>query len=429
MKGGLRLGVAVFTAGLALGPAPIAAQGAPAAATNTPAGESVGPKELQNFSLSGTVTRPPDQPAQRTTTTAAPERRPDADTRTSRPTELRRTPAPTIPAAQGTAESAQGKALGNPAQSAPPATEPPRQTSPSSSITIALPPLSPAAGGTNSAAALPAASGVNDAEGATGTLGPESGLPLWPWLLAALALGAGGAFLFWRNRAREAFAGGAQFDVFSAPEPTPAPSPQPRAPQPTAAPPSSRAPQTAPAPIPPRPSPAIPGGVISTGLRPSIEIGLQPLRCIVDEARVTFEFEIDLFNAGNAPARGVLVEASMFNAGPTQENDIGAFFARPAGEGERIAAIPPLQRMTLRSQVVAPRDNVQVLEIGERQVCIPLIAFNALYRWSAGEGQTSAAYLLGRDTKGKKMAPFRLDLGPRVFRAVGARLLPNEVRN
>ena len=77
--------------------------------------------------------------------------------------------------------------------------------------------------------------------------------------------------------------------------------------------------------------------------------------------------------------------------------------------------------MILRSQVVAPRDNVQVLEIGERQVCIPLIAFNALYRWSAGEGQTSAAYLLGRDTKGEKMAPFRLDLGPRVFRAVGAR--------
>lgn len=428
MRGGLRLGVAVFTAGLVLGPAPLAAQSAPAATTNAPAAESVGPKELQNFSLSGTVTRPADQPPQRTATPTASSGRPAADIRPSTSTKSRQTSAATIQPAQRTAEPARDKALGNPAQLAEPATGSPPQTPPSSSITVALPPLSSPTDRTSSTAALPATSGLTAAEDATGTLAPARGLPLWPWLLAAIALGAAGAFLFWRSRSREAFAG-PQFDVFSAPEPAPAPPPQPGAPQPAAAPPSARAPQTAPAPTSKRPPPAIPGGVVSTGLRPSIEIALQPLRCIVDETRVTFEFEIDLFNAGNAPARGVLVEASMFNAGPTQEKDLGAFFARPEGEGERIAAIPPLQRMTLRSQVVAPRDTVQVLEIGERQVCIPLIAFNALYRWSAGEGQTSAAYLLGRDMKGKKMAPFRLDLGPRVFRAVGARLLPNEVRN
>ena len=84
--------------------------------------------------------------------------------------------------------------------------------------------------------------------------------------------------------------------------------------------------------------------------------------------------------------------------------------------------------MTLRSQFVAPRESVRVLEIAERQVFVPLIAFNALYRWSGGEGQTSASYLLGRDTKSAKMAPFRLDLGPRIFRGIGARLLPAGVR-
>ena len=60
-----------------------------------------------------------------------------------------------------------------------------------------------------------------------------------------------------------------------------------------------------------------------------MEIALQPLRCIVEETRITFEFELELFNSGNAPARDVLVEASVFNAGPTQEQDIGAFFAQP----------------------------------------------------------------------------------------------------
>jgi hypothetical protein len=282
-----------------------------------------------------------------------------------------------------------------------------------SSSVAALPQLQSSPTQTGAVAALPAAvSGF--------TPQPESAphaWTLWPWLIAALALGVGGAFLFLRSRSREAFAGGPHFDLFSAPEATPTPAPPPKAKAP------------APAPVQPRAAPPVPGGVVSTGLRPWIEIALQPLRCIVEETRITFEFELDIFNSGNAPARDVLVEASVFNAGPAQEHDIGAFFAQPVAQGERIAAIPPLQRMTLRSQVVAPRENVQVLEVAERQVFIPLIAFNALYRWSAGEGQTSASYLLGRDTKSAKMAPFRLDLGPRIFRGVGARLLPVGLRN
>jgi hypothetical protein len=153
------------------------------------------------------------------------------------------------------------------------------------------------------------------------------------------------------------------------------------------------------------------------------------LRCIVEDHQVTIEFEIGLHNAGSGPAREVLVEASMFNAGPEQDQAIGAFFANPAGLGDRISVIQPLKNVNVRTKVVVPRENVQLFEIGGRQVFVPLIAFNALYRWSGGEGQTSDSYLLGRDTKGEKMAPFRLDLGPRIFRGVGARPLPASVRN
>ena len=155
---------------------------------------------------------------------------------------------------------------------------------------------------------------------------------------------------------------------------------------------------------------------------------MQPLRCTLDEHQVTFQFELELFNSGSAPARGALVEASLFNAGPTQDQDIEAFMARPIGQGERIDAIQPLARIAFTTQVVAPRANVQLLEVAGRQVFVPLIAFNALYRRSGGDGQTSVAYLLGRDTKAAKLAPFRADLGPRVFRGLGARLLPVGVR-
>jgi hypothetical protein len=234
---------------------------------------------------------------------------------------------------------------------------------------------------------------------------------LWPWLLAALALGAGGAFLFWRtHRSAGALAGGVQVDAFVAPEPSPL------------------APRAAPQPVPPV-IPTPPVGVVSTRLRPWIDLAFQPGRCIIEDDKVTFEFEVAVQNSGNALARAVLIEASLMNAGPYQDRELAAFFGAPVGEGDRIPVIPPLKSVLVKTQVVAPRSNVRLLEIGGRQVFVPLIAFNALYSWGSGDGQTSSSYLLGRDTKGQKLAPFRLDVGPRIVRSVGARPLPIAVRN
>jgi hypothetical protein len=268
-------------------------------------------------------------------------------------------------------------------------------------------------------------------EVATASLSPEHKFPLLPWLLAALALGAGGAFLFWRNRTREAAALGPQFSAFAAPEPTPAPAPKPT----TAAP----APAPAPAPDPPPPSPPISGlvttrsrpsipGLVSTRIRPSIEIGFHPMRCIVDDEKVTFEFDLELLNSGKAPARNVLVEASLFNASNEQEDVLTRFFQNPVGEGERIAEIEPMKRFSIRTQIETPREHVQIYEVGDRQVFVPLIGFNSLYSWGSGEGQSSVAFLLGINTNTSKMAPFRLDQGARVFSKVASQPLPTFVR-
>ncbi len=144
---------------------------------------------------------------------------------------------------------------------------------------------------------------------------------------------------------------------------------------------------------------------------------------------MTVEFELELFNSGSAPARAVLAEATLLNAGANQDRDIDAFFANPVGEGDRIVAIPPLKRVKIKTRVVAPREAIQAYEIAGKQVFVPVIAFNALYQWSGGEGHTAVSYLLGRETDGEKLAPFRLDLGPRIFRGVASRLLPTGVRS
>jgi hypothetical protein len=83
--------------------------------------------------------------------------------------------------------------------------------------------------------------------------------------------------------------------------------------------------------------------------------------------------------------------------------------------------LPPLKGVELRSSVSLPLDQLRVFEVAERRLFVPLIGLNALYRWSGGAGQTSCSFLIGREGKGEKMAPFRLDLGPRVFRGLGMR--------
>src|SRR5690348_12179614 len=74
MRAGLRLRAFLLAGGLAFSPAAALAQDTPpAATTNTPATDSIGPRELQNFSLPGTRTQPVEQaPTQPATTTPVP---------------------------------------------------------------------------------------------------------------------------------------------------------------------------------------------------------------------------------------------------------------------------------------------------------------------------------------------------------------------
>ena len=396
------MGFGLLAAALAFASVPAPAQDAGQAATNTPATDAIGPRELQNFNLNGTVTTPAEpQPAARAPT--------QSSNSSTKPTASR---AASPRAASPTAQVEKQPVAQPETQVAARATEdPPRASAPSSSVTVALPKLRDDLSRGGSVTATPvAAPSFADPEPA-GTLAPERKLSFLPWLLAAIALGAGGAFLFYRRKhAQEAFAGGPQVDAFLAPEPA-APTPAPE-----------------PVPVPPaRPPSSIPG-LVSTRLRPWIDFGFQPLRCIVEDHQITVEFELELMNSGNGPARAVLVEATMFNAGPKQDSEIESFFAHPVGEGDRIPLIEPLKRMVLRPKVVIAREHVQEYEVAGRKVFVPLIAFNALYLWSGGEGQSSISYLIGRDTKGEKMAPIRLDLGSRVFRGLGARAMPTGVR-
>ena len=392
MRAGLRFTTILLASGTMVPATAALAQNTTTAPppAEAPATDAVGPRELQNFSLPGTRTRPAD-PTPTVPVVNAPPPRTE-----SSPAEPRSTASAPEPRA-ATRQVSQQRAAA-PTRSVPVAAAPPPSFTQATPTSFA-PPALPATSEPQPIAPAAAASG---------------GLSLWPWIAAALALALGGLFLLWcRDHSREEFAGAPQYDAFVAPEPAVPP---------------MREPTLPPVPKAPAPKP-ISGGIVSSRLRPSIEIGVHPLRCLVEDDQVTIEFELELFNSGTAPARGVLAEASMFNAGLTQDEQLARFFAKPVGAGSGIDAIPPLSRINLVSKVVAPRDAIQEYELGGRRAFVPVIAFNALYDWSGGKAQTSSAYLVGRETKSEKLGPLHLDdAARRDVRGLGARELPSQLR-
>jgi hypothetical protein len=247
---------------------------------------------------------------------------------------------------------------------------------------------------------------------------------MFVWLLVAAVVGGAAAFLLWRRRSRAALAGGPEFDYFAAPEPQPAPPPSPPAP-----------PQWSHVPVRPLPKaelppaePPKPVGIVSSRLRPWVDLKFTALACDIEPNRLVIHFDIEMLNTGSSAARDLLVEVSLFNAGPTQQQDIAAFFERPPGPGERIPGILPLKNLSLRNSIIVERTNITPVELGGKQVYVPVVAFNVFYRGTGGEAQTSASYLVGRETGGDKLGPLQLNSGPRQVTGLGVRQLPIAVR-
>lgn len=388
MKARWRIIVAA-SAVLAAAGSPVRAQEAappePAPAQN----ELIGPPQLRDFTLNGTVTREAEQPDQAR-------------------------PAPSQPSSgqPGRADSRPSRADRETSSNRPRETREEASRTEGASASVRLPPPTPAPRTAERDIASPAAADLVDSpgfapvsSGAPGDL-PGQNIPILPWLIAALALaGAATWYFFLRQRPRESYAGGGRSSAFDSSPSAPHSQPRP-------------APARTPPPL--KPEAEVPTGIVSTRLRPWIEMEFKPGRAIVDEQKAAVQFELVVVNSGSVPARDVLLEASLFNAGPVQDQQIQLFFDNPVARGDRIPLIAPMQRVVVNTAVFLPRDQVRPIEFEGRSMFVPLIAFNALYSWGRGEGQSSCSYLIGTRTNSEKLGPFRLDLGPRIFRNLAA---------
>ena len=402
MKQALRMSsaavaLAVFLAVPARAQDQVDAASEPAPSLAPPSSEgAVGPAQLRDFSINGTVTRRAETPATAT-----------AQSATTRSAPATAQPSATEVASSGTPATTRSAAAATSRSAAPPQ----RPAGSAAATGFDFPPPTPASDqpANFAPATFPQTTVGAVAEPVTDT--GSSSFPMWPWIAALIAALGGALWYFRRQHSGFAFAGaGGDASAFDlSPSPTPAPRPAP-------------APQPAPRAAVPQPKPDVaPVGIVSTRLRPWLEIEFQPEAAIVDDEKGAIQFEVTIFNSGSAPARDVFVEGALFNASPDQDQVLAQFFAKSEGQGGDRISIPPLQRMSFRSVVNLPREQLSLFEVEGRTLFVPLVGFNAIYKWSGGQGQTSTSFIVGRNANGEKMAPFRVDQGPKTFRGLAAR--------
>lgn len=239
----------------------------------------------------------------------------------------------------------------------------------------------------------------------------DQGFGNTPWIALGLLLAGLLGFAFYRRGRQPAL-------VEAAPAPMlrEAAEPAPRAPMP--APVARLKAQVA---SQPKPAPA--------AVRPWLEMEFKPDRMVATDEEASVHFLLTIKNVGKSHARNVRIVARMFNAGPQQQQEIEAFFAYPerARKGVSTQIIPHGTKLDMPASVALPKADARVYNVGGKPIFVPMVAVTILYDWThfgvTHSGQTSQSYVVGVEPKApaEKMGPFRLDLGPRIYRSVGQR--------
>ncbi|MBW6527060.1 hypothetical protein KZ813_09445 [Sphingomonas sp. RHCKR7] len=363
---------------LALAPvaAPAAAQQAtPAPATTVPPAASAVPPPI-SWSLPPGPGSPPNVPPVVAPVRVAPTPRP-----TPRPTA---TPRATVSPRAAAAPRPRALATPTPTPSAPLPTAAPL-AAPTASAPIDVPAPTPS---------IPAAVPVPVPPPASA---PPA--PLWraDWLIAgALVLLAGGALLLWWRR--RPVAGAGVEDVALVPA-----EPMPLSP-----------------PLPPRLTEPLVG---VGGERARLTLALRPRRGGINLLTATLDAELEIVNAGAAPATAVHVAARLLSAHRDQQAELAASFAQPLGRPAVAPfALAPGERRVLPLLLTLPRASIVPIDMAGRAMFVPVAAVDVRYASGEGEAQSAAAFAVGVEREGAaKLAPFWLDAPARMHERLGVR--------
>ena len=171
------------------------------------------------------------------------------------------------------------------------------------------------------------------------------------------------------------------------------------------------APEAPPAPVEPAVAPVAPAIVPAM-----LDIELRAKRAGTNLLSAAVDYDIVVRNGGDAPARAVQADVRLLTAGAEQDGWIRSLFSSPI---ERPITPPfdisPHAAIELSGMAMMPKEMLSTMTVQGRVLFVPVLAINLLYERDGEAGQTAASFVIGIDRgEGAKMAPFRLDAGPRM---------------
>ncbi|MBO9499270.1 MAG: hypothetical protein J7496_03700 [Novosphingobium sp.] len=239
---------------------------------------------------------------------------------------------------------------------------------------------------------------------------PAAGPAWWAWAAggaALLAILGGLAALVLRRRSRQG-EDEAELAPVAIQRPMVAQAPVPQATPPARQP----APQPAPAAPPPPPPPVRKPGTLS--------MAVEARALTISLSAATLAYRITLTNNGPAPLGGVAIAGDMVSAHASLAlTDQLATADSPLAPQHEIASIAPGESVQVTGELRLPFQAMHPIRKGKAALLVPL----ARLRVQAAEGGNGALMrtaLVGQRaaTPGAGLQPFRLDLGPRIYREV-----------
>ena len=159
--------------------------------------------------------------------------------------------------------------------------------------------------------------------------------------------------------------------------------------------------------------------------KPSIMLHFIPEKATISFTTLTVRGQLQLINEGNSPAKDMQLRAGLISASANQAMVIADFHRNAASlQTEPLGETQAGDRFAMAIELSVPLTELHSFPLGDQQLLVPIFIASLSYTdGSARQECASVACMIGREATPPqlKMAPLRLDLGPRSFAPLGQR--------
>jgi hypothetical protein len=166
-------------------------------------------------------------------------------------------------------------------------------------------------------------------------------------------------------------------------------------------------------------------GVASKPILPILESSFAPLRATISIANLTIKGALKLTNIGDIPAETISLRTRIISASEEHEQQVSAFHADQNSHTDNLGDAAVGETIDMEIDLTIPLRELKTYALKERKLFVPIVLINLEYGPVGARQQLRLSCLIGREATPPtpKMAPLRLDLGPRSFAPLGQRAL------